>query len=169
MWLISAQDIDWTNWNNYTIPAIGILASVVVFLLAQLAFGRPRKKQAVERYATLLRPVPVEDPFYRGSAGEKRASVRRKGNPVKILISDAEGQAKPHEGCVIDRSIGGLGMMVEEPVEVGTILSVRAVNAPASVPWVQIEVRNCRKGAEAWEIGCQFVRTPPWSVLLLFG
>lgn len=169
MRLAIVLEIDWTQLNNYAIPAVGILAAVVVFLLGQLIFGRAPKKPSMERYATLLRPVQVDDPFQRGSAGEKRASVRRKGNPVVVLVSDAEGQAKPYEACVMDRSIGGLGVVVDNPVDVGTILSIRTASAPASVPWVQIEVRNCRKTNESWELGCQFVRTPPWSVLLLFG
>jgi hypothetical protein len=35
---------------------------------------------------------------------------------------------------------------------------------------VQVEVRNCRKiNSDEYELGCRFLRTPPWSVLLLFG
>jgi hypothetical protein len=34
---------------------------------------------------------------------------------------------------------------------------------------VQLEVKNCRLVGSEYELGCQFVRTPPWSVLLLFG
>ena len=35
--------------------------------------------------------------------------------------------------------------------------------------WSQMEVRTCRQEGTAWELGCQFVRTPSWNVLLLFG
>ncbi len=30
-------------------------------------------------------------------------------------------------------------------------------------------VRSCRKNGEFYEIGCEFEKTPPWNVLLLFG
>jgi hypothetical protein len=46
---------------------------------------------------------------------------------------------------------------------------VRTTNAPSSVPWVQIEVKSCRMIGKEHELGCRFVRTPPWSVMLLFG
>jgi hypothetical protein len=30
-------------------------------------------------------------------------------------------------------------------------------------------VRNCRDAGQHFELGCEFERTPPWNVLLLFG
>jgi hypothetical protein len=88
---------------------------------------------------------------------------------VAILISDADAQAQPTNGWVVDRSTGGLCLSVPEAVTEGTVLSVRTTNAPNSVPWVQIEVKNCRLVGKEYELGCRFVRTPPWSVMLLFG
>ncbi len=49
------------------------------------------------------------------------------------------------------------------------MLSVRAANSSRGTPWIQIEVRSCRETGEDWELGCQFVKTPSWNVLLLFG
>src|SRR5262249_26555602 len=109
------------------------------------------------------------DPFVHGGSSGRRSALRRGGNPVAILISDAETRAKPSPGFVIDRSTGGLCLSVPEPVVEGTILSVRTSNAPETIPWVQLEVKNCRLVGREYELGCQFVRTPPWSVLLLFG
>ena len=51
----------------------------------------------------------------------------------------------------------------------GGILSVRPRTAGTTVPWVQVEVRSLRQDAGFWEVGCEFVQTPPWNVLLLFG
>ena len=42
-------------------------------------------------------------------------------------------------------------------------------NASEQVPWIEIEVRTCRLVEDSWELGCQFVKTPQWSILLLFG
>jgi hypothetical protein len=45
----------------------------------------------------------------------------------------------------------------------------RTTDAPDSNPWVQVELRICTACDKGWEIGCRFVRTPAWSILLLFG
>ena len=36
-------------------------------------------------------------------------------------------------------------------------------------PWVDVEVRMCRALKDGYELGCQFVKTPNWSILLMFG
>ena len=42
-------------------------------------------------------------------------------------------------------------------------------HAPPMTPWTEVEVRSCRQKKDGYEVGCQFVKTPPWSILLLFG
>jgi hypothetical protein len=102
-------------------------------------------------------------------ADEQRVAQRRPGNPVEVLISDAAAQAAPAPGRVIDRSVGGLCLAVSDPATVGTILSVRPASAPASVPWIQIEVMRQADRTSHWELGCAFVHRPPLNVILLFG
>jgi hypothetical protein len=60
-------------------------------------------------------------------------------------------------------------LTVKDAIPAGTVLTVRSTNAPSSIPWVKVEVRNCRPVSGEHEIGCKFLSTPPWSVLLLFG
>lgn len=72
-------------------------------------------------------------------------------------------------GMVVDRSVGGLCLNVSRLIEVGAVLSVKPSDATPMVPWTEIEVRSCRQEGEGWQIGCRFVRTPPWSVLMHFG
>jgi hypothetical protein len=109
------------------------------------------------------------DPFIHGSATEKRGALRRGGNPMPVLISDQEVKEQPYQGWILDRSTGGLCLAVGEKVQPGTIVSVRTTNAPVTIPWVQIEVKTCREVDGNWELGCRFVKVPPWSVMLLFG
>jgi hypothetical protein len=86
-----------------------------------------------------------------------------------VFLSDAEHKTEAVDGWVTDRSTGGLAVVVGQPVEPGTILSIRTANAPDTVSWYQVEVRSCRPVEADWELGCQWVKAPPWSVLLLFG
>jgi hypothetical protein len=160
---------DLAEWERWAGPAIvflvGALSAGVILLLGRMIL-RARGR--------LAPPMPgsahfQRDPFFYGSAGEKRSSVRRTGKLIKVLITDAKAQSKPVEGWVIDRSMGGLCVAIPDKVPETTILSLRTVDAPREVPWVQVEVRRCESRGDRYEIGCQFVRTPSWSILLLFG
>ena len=170
-------EIDREDLMRWIGPVAGLAAALVVFLICMLVIGWRR------RTGRALPPVPspsagkasagkgatADDIFTHGSKTERRNAVRRGGNPIAILISDAEARSKPTNGYVIDRSTGGLCLTVPDEVMAGTVLSVRTLNAPESIPWVQVHVKSCRANAGEFELGCQFVRTPPWSVMLLFG
>ena len=78
----------------------------------------------------------------------------------------------PEVGSVIDRSMGGMRLALFGEVESGTVLSIRPVNADEMVPWVDIEIRSCKTSTEMpglFEVGCQYVKSPPYSIQLLFG
>ncbi len=102
------------------------------------------------------------------SPAEKRLAPRRK-KMLQVLIQDAEGIFDPFPGWIADRSLGGLCMLVDQPIEPGTVLKVRRSNTPANVPWVEVQVLNARMRETSWELGCQFVRSPTWDVLMQFG
>jgi PilZ domain len=174
------EDFEWSDWTPYIGPAVGVLAAIVVLLVGWMAARRRSAGSPAGavpppalRDKSTMAGTPVEpaaaDPFVQGTNRERRGALRRGGNPVAILISNADAQTEPSHGWVVDRSTGGLCLSVPEAVPEGTVLSVRTTNAPTTVPWVQIEVKNCRLVGKEYELGCRFVRTPPWSVMLLFG
>ncbi len=103
------------------------------------------------------------------SFANRRASVRRDGVPVQIVLTSPTLRSGQDDGYVLDRSTGGLRVAVNAAIPAGTVLQVRAGNAPDTVPWVTILVRSCRDAGPHYELGCEFERTPPWNVLLLFG
>ena len=110
------------------------------------------------------------DPFTQGSATEQRRAHRRAGNPVEVFVAVGEATTTPStRGWVVDRSVGGLGLNVSEEFKPGTHLQLLPVNAVGVTPWTEVEVKSCRPMKGGFEIGCQFVRQPQWSVLLLFG
>lgn len=169
------EDFEWSEYAGYIGPAVGILIAVVVLVGGYVA-SRRRGGGGWGRGGKHEPPAPLSekadasgDPFEQGTNRERRNALRRGGNPVAILISDADAQTDPTPGWVVDRSTGGLCLSVPKAVTEGTVLSVRTSNAPESVPWVQLEVKNCRPVGKEFELGCRFLRTPPWSVMLLFG
>lgn len=100
---------------------------------------------------------------------QDRREAPRTRRQVRVQVTDADGKNPPINAWVSDCSLGGLCLSVKEETPVGTVLSVRPSTAPPSVPWVQIQVKSQRRFESVWELGCQFVRTPSYSVLLMFS
>lgn len=159
-WLL---DVDFSQWAGPGSVVIGGGFAVLIFLWGARTF----------RHRPSLPPPPEEalqpDPFVFGSARDKRRAARRKGSLVPVLIADAASKANPASGVVTDRSIGGVCLGVDNPASEGAILNIRPAHAPPLIPWTQVEVRSCRQLDDGWELGCQFLRPPPSTVLWMFG
>jgi hypothetical protein len=152
------------------IPVIGLASAGLALFMGKAILTRRRRLPRPARGSARAAQEPkAPDPFTHGSPSEKRKAFRRGGNPTEVLVSDADQETEPVPALVINRSTGGIGLVLAEAVAKGTILSVRTVNAPAGTPWYQVEVKSCRQAEGDWELGCQWVRVPPWSVLLQFG
>ena len=151
-------------WEQWGIAGAGVAVAGLAFVVGRrMLTGRP---------AVALPPetqTPTHDPFESGSSSEKRVAARRKGASLEVLIADEQQRQPPHEGWVVDRSLGGLCLASTRQLEPGTFLRVRPKNAEMVVPWVEVEVRSCKLEEGVWQLGCQFRKTPPYSVLLLFG
>lgn len=148
---------------------LGCLASVLWAARRRAVRGAPTGPAATATPAAqpVLPPQPsaaaipsrrwAPDPFIHGSASERRRAPRRPGQAVAVLVTDDEGEGEPMQGMVLDRSQGGLRLLLSQPVPRGQILRVRA--AAVSPPfWVRVLVRHCRETDTGWEVGCRFVQ-----------
>jgi hypothetical protein len=114
-------------------------------------------------------PLEDNDPFNQGNSPGRRDFLRREGNSVEVQITDLDMVGAIQKGWVVDRSLGGLCLYVLEPLKEGTVINIRPANTASITPWTQVEIRTCTQEEGQWKLGCQFVRTPPYSVLLMFG
>jgi len=105
----------------------------------------------------------------RGHTGPIRLPTRRTVTPIFVQLRETTNEEAKLEGLVFDVSQGGLGLSLKQPVAVGTVLEVRVTIAAPSVPWTQVEVRNCSQMSSRWKIGCRFVHEPERQVRMLFG
>ena len=145
--------------------AIGLAAGMLCLFMGSLVWRGKRCKLATSAATR----VSNHDPFEQGSLSEKRKSLRRPGNPVEILYALPDNKNTPQRALVLDRSLGGLRLAADEQMEPGTRLVVLPINAVGQIPWIDIDVRTCTLVEDCWELGCQFVKTPQWSILLMFG
>jgi serine/threonine protein kinase len=125
---------------------------------------------------TLVDPVPVAPepksppaPAAPWNGEERRASPRRRGNLVSVLVADSLAQQEPIRGWVLDRSAGGLGLLVGEALEIGTLMRVRAERSDVAAQWVPVRIIHCRPERIRWRVGCQFVQKLGCEVLSTFG
>jgi len=100
---------------------------------------------------------------------ERRGAPRRKGNPISVYVSNGSASTDPFQGWVVDRSVGGLRLLVDEAMEPGTLLSLRPVKVHASFPWTEVRVKNCFPERKSWSLGCQFIHKIAWEDLQHFG
>jgi len=123
-----------------------------------------RRPEPVLPVPSPARPLEESDPDLRFVAGLRQA-------PVAVLVSDAAARVEPVWGWVVQRCTAGVRLELEEEGQVDpqTVLSIRPTDAAPEVPWVQVEVRRCRARQDVWHLDCRYVRTPPYSVRMLFG
>jgi hypothetical protein len=154
---------------TFDIPAEGYWAAGIGGLACLLAY-------VVGRCFLVARPAPpaaeseatLGERFLHGLTRDRRCAPRRRGNTVEVLLSDGSDR-EPLHAWVLDRSIGGLCLLADQPVVKGTVLRVRPVRASAATPWTDITIRSCREDDGQYELGCQFHGTPNYSLMLMFG
>jgi serine/threonine protein kinase len=145
------------------------------FILARAAAGPEEKHAAQTSTGSRARTKPVRvvappaaAPPPKPAFAERRTAPRRAGNPVSVVIAPADG-AEPLSGWVLNRSSGGLGLLVDEALEVGTVVSVQPTKSSIGPRAVQVRVVYCIAERASWRIGGQFVEKPTPEEMRLFG
>jgi hypothetical protein len=99
---------------------------------------------------------------------EKRAWTRRRSR-FRVFLACDQSQ-EPCSAWVVDRSPGGLRLLVPGAFfDVGAVVRVRPIAAPPAMPWIAVQVKNCRSTGDAVELGCKFLQAPSLVTLLMFG
>ena len=154
------------EFQPYLLPtAVGLGVGLILILLFSV---RGRKPRTPATPAAGMRSSQWTAPM--SSVANRRTSTRREGgNPVKVVLASPAFKSGTLTGYVLDRSTGGMRVACGTGMPVGTSVQVRAAHAPDETPWVTIIVRSCKANGKVYEMGCEFDKTPPWNVLLLFG
>jgi hypothetical protein len=139
-------------------PVMGMVVCGVAFVLGRRFLSTPPPSPEVPDVADSLK----------GVTQDRRSTPRRKGNPIAVHLTAAQ-DTEPIVGWVLDRSFGGLNILIDNPIPEGTFLKVRPCKDGEALPWIDISVRSCRRSEGRHVIGCQFSRTPSWNLLLQFG
>ena len=147
MWAESYLPVILTTWQTWLVIGVGAVTSTLTLLAScWLLFRRNRstRKGLTEEKGDF-------DPFVNGSLTEKRKSGRREGNPVEVFITDNEEENESIRGWIVDRSMGGVRLLVYEPIDLGKALIIRPRQAPPGVPWTQIVVKSCERTKSGYQ------------------
>jgi hypothetical protein len=152
------------NNPGYRALAIAVLVTSVVFVIARRLSGRPGGggNDLLSHSDPTNRKVPE------GVRRDRRKHPRRPTYPVPIRLESPSGKWS-FDGTVMDRSRGGLRLAVPKAMAVGTQVRLGVADSHVATPPVEATVRWCSKVGGRFEVGCQFAKSPPWNVLLLFG
>jgi hypothetical protein len=130
------------------------------------ALGRIKKELSAQAQILRHQLLELKKSGHAGGPGhkERRTTSRRHGNLVSVtIISQASRTASSAgvpamDGWVMNRSGGGLCLLVDEEVMPGTVLTVTPHLGPTAYEWIQIEVKSCRPERKSWLLGCQFLQ-----------
>src|SRR5262249_9234211 len=166
--------VDLLGWGAATVSAIGLLSTCLIYLIGRVLPGAAKRaEQSVSPpFRSANEPARgrlTSDRAVERPSHERRCHFRRGGNPTQVAIGHPEDPSELVRGVVVDRSTGGICLEMLTPLAVGAIVSVRPSVATSIGTWVEAEVRHCRRGRGGWHVGFRFVRTPPLSVLWMFG
>lgn len=159
------------DWAIGMAIIVGLIVAIVAFLFGWFLINRRRARlrELAGQAGEWKEVASPEDAFRYGMGMARRKSVRLSGNQIPIHVSPDGTLESAWEGWIVDRSQGGLRLRVPEPIPPGVVLCIRCLNVTESLPWVEVQVKNCRDKQEYWELGCQFLTEPPKDVLRSFG
>jgi PilZ domain-containing protein len=100
---------------------------------------------------------------------DKRLWPRRKKLLPVFVAHPNEDNEVPQRAWVVDRSPGGIRLLVREAMQEGEFLLVRPASADSEAPWVGVQVKNAQPKDEQQELGCEFVLPSSWDAHLLFS
>jgi hypothetical protein len=154
-------NVDVPRLQAWAPPVVGLLTFAGLFVCAH---GFLRRWHAISVSRNPPVPSLPADPF-KACLTERRAAVRRQGNPVEVLLTGLE-DGGPKRGWVLDRSLEGLRIWLPDSMPSGRLLAVHRLDAPARSPWIPLQVKHCRSSRSTCTLGGAFVEAPALAGLL---
>jgi hypothetical protein len=89
------------------------------------------------------------------------------GKPVSVMLSDGMADTEPFAGWVVDRPSGGLRILTDEFVNIGTVLGVKPTREHRDAMWINVSVKKIQPERQSFLLHCTFIERPPWNALAL--
>jgi hypothetical protein len=128
----------------------GLLIGAAGYLVAKSNRGG-NQAMAGQQFAN---PPEIQELTEAGS--EQRLHARYESQPFKLRVTiDQDGQEL--EGLVLNQSLGGLCICVQQSLPEGSLLSLRDADSAQPLARSRVIIKNCRPHRGGWALGCQYV------------
>jgi hypothetical protein len=123
--------------------------------ISQAAIGRLRELR--DRFPSELPAdlVGQVERIHDEPADERRQSPRLRAGTAPAVVAHPSAPAEWDAAAVLDRSVGGLALLLGRPTAVEDVLLVWLGDAREA--WLPVQVRHCRKVHGGWEVGVAFI------------
>lgn len=166
-----AATIDW-----HSLPWTGIVAGVtaaalIVFTALIWIRQEPDETEDDPSARILNRDAPARAPgtVAQPKARDRRTAARRDGRPVPVQIMEEDEVTEIGVGHMMDRSHTGICFVTHFPIVSGKKVNIRPHQTGGKHAYLLVEVKHCHHVGAVWEVGCKFVKQPPWSLMMDLG
>ena len=139
-----------TGWEAWWIVVGSLFSLGAGLFLGRYLWGRSAHSGEVALKAVSAKPQATD-------WEEKRSAPRYQVRPRKVLLAESSDHAGRIEGVLLNRSLGGLGLSVDQEIAGGKVLQVCLCESAEDDRWETIEVRYCRPERGRWTLGCKFL------------
>lgn len=149
------------NHIVWTVPVMGVAIGVLALLVGRWMIRTPQGNSPP------LDPGHLSTEKTAENWGDRRSTPRRAGNLSEVDLEYPEGIAGPSIAAILDRSTGGLCLLVSEPIPAGLTIHVKARRNPGFRFAVSVEIRGCRRTEDGWRVNCRFLRQLTYNELVM--
>jgi hypothetical protein len=150
------------NGVLWTVPVMGLAIGVLALLVGRWMIRTPHGKSPPLDPGLLPEEEKDADKW-----GDRRSSPRRAGNLTEVDLEYPPGVSGPSIASILDRSTGGLCLLVSEPMPTGGVIQIKARRNPGFRFAVSVEVRGCRRTEDGWRVNCRFLRQLTYNELVM--
>lgn len=153
--------VELPRWEILAISSLGLFSAGLCLAAGRMVLNRRREAAAAEAQKIDFSLGGQ----LQGKDAERRTSVRRPGAGIKCRIENSIPTMGTLVGRVMDRSEGGMGLLLTEELPAGVVLFLHPEGAAENLPWIKLVVTHKRWDGCYWETGCRFEGKPARMVL----
>lgn len=110
-----------------------------------------------------------EQPEVVENVPDRKNSFHRSGNPIPVLIAATAEDDEALSGWVVERSMGGMTLLLDQELPLGTQVRVRNARKTCTrSAWNVVTVKKVEGVGSSFKLICRFTQQPSWEAIQQF-
>jgi hypothetical protein len=117
------------------------------------------------------KPAPAAPAFLYEEAepDHRKHSFHTSGNPIPVRIAVGGDDNDTVAGWVLERSLGGFTLLLDQEMPVGARVRVRNARPNCLLPtWIGVSIKKCQPEGNSFKLICRFIERPTWEEIQQF-